>query len=984
MLHKIKTGILPLLLLFMLSFSLVTEAKERELPPLSEKQLLAIESEVKELIIGRAAIPQRVVIDSLFHHSNRLILYFNQALAYYPFKEEEIEPLFSAVKRVLPKELASCKVTIVSNGSALEELILPSSPFGVNRKEEKALVTPLSRAFLPDRGLENRYLALWNSHGYYYNQNKKRWQWQRARLFETIEDLYSGSYVVDFLTPMLENAGATVFLPRERDYSSFELICDNDSNDGNYIEVSGKERWQNSPKAGFANEKKSYLTGENPFKMGSSRVVSTIKRGKESSATWKIEVAKSGYYSLYISYHSFEESSEEAHYTLLHGGGESHFAVNQRMGGGTWIHLGRFYFKEGEKGYTLKLSNRGDKRGLVVSADAIKVGGGVGNIARSDGSYPPHSSNYPRFSEGARYWLQWAGFDHSLYSPTEDKDDYVDDYSCRGRWVNALSGGSSQNPKEEGLSIPIDLSLAFHTDAGVTLNDSIIGTLAIHTRYSEGSDLYPTGANRIEGRYLADFIQSQIVDDIRALYNPKWQRRGLWDRSYAESRMPVVPSLLLELLSHQNFADMRFGLDPQFKFDVSRAIYKGIVNYFSVKSGKELLVAPLPVKNLALELKGESALVSWCGVEDPLTPSASPDRYILYSKVDNGGFDNGVLVKGESVEVEIERGKIYSFKVTAANGGGESFPSEELSLYSAENPKGEVLIINGFTKVAPPYSFNSTDTLFAGFYSQQKSSIPYHYDPSFVGQQYNYIRKLPWEDDDAPGFGASHGDYEKKVIIGNTFNYTHLHGKAFANNGYSFTSISKGAAEALNGGSEKYKIVDLILGKEGGVINRIDSNRVDYSILTEGLVEELSHYLSTGGNLLISGSNVASDLWRGVVSDTTLQQFAKEKLGYNYRSGNGSRRGDVVAAPNSFGFTTDISYHYKPNSSSYHVVSPDAIEPSLMGGETILRYKENALSAAVAYRGEYRTLIFGFPLESIEKEKRREKLFKEIIHFFNR
>ena len=38
--------------------------------------------------------------------------------------------------------------------------------------------------------------------------------------------------------------------------------------------------------------------------------------------------------------------------------------------------------------------------------------------------------------------------------------------------------------------------------------------------------------------------------------------------------------MLLELLSHQNFADMRYGSDPRFKFLVSRAIYKGISTNF--------------------------------------------------------------------------------------------------------------------------------------------------------------------------------------------------------------------------------------------------------------------------------------------------------------------------------------------------------------------------------------------------------------------
>ncbi|HBX21035.1 MAG TPA: hypothetical protein DEF88_11365, partial [Porphyromonadaceae bacterium] len=65
------------------------------------------------------------------------------------------------------------------------------------------------------------------SHGWYYEQKLSRWEWQRARIFQTVEDLYTQSYVVPFLVPMLENAGANVLLPRERDYNTHEIIIDN-------------------------------------------------------------------------------------------------------------------------------------------------------------------------------------------------------------------------------------------------------------------------------------------------------------------------------------------------------------------------------------------------------------------------------------------------------------------------------------------------------------------------------------------------------------------------------------------------------------------------------------------------------------------------------------------------------------------------------------------------------------------------------------
>ena len=78
-------------------------------------------------------------------------------------------------------------------------------------------------------------------------------------------------------------------------------------------------------------------------------------------------------------------------------------------------------------------------------------------------------------------------------------------------------------------------------------------------------------------REYADIVQSQIVHDLQGLFSEDWTRRQIWDRGYRESRTPSCPAMLLELLSHQNFEDMKYGLDPTYRFTVSRAIYKGML-----------------------------------------------------------------------------------------------------------------------------------------------------------------------------------------------------------------------------------------------------------------------------------------------------------------------------------------------------------------------------------------------------------------------
>ena len=57
-------------------------------------------------------------------------------------------------------------------------------------------------------------MAVWASHGRYYDFRTDQWRWQRPGLFGTCEDILTQTIVVPFLMPMLENAGAVVFSPR--------------------------------------------------------------------------------------------------------------------------------------------------------------------------------------------------------------------------------------------------------------------------------------------------------------------------------------------------------------------------------------------------------------------------------------------------------------------------------------------------------------------------------------------------------------------------------------------------------------------------------------------------------------------------------------------------------------------------------------------------------------------------------------------------
>lgn len=104
---------------------------------------------------------------------------------------------------------------------------------------------------------------------------------------------------------------------------------------------------------------------------------------------------------------------------------------------------------------------------------------------------------------------------------------------------------------------------------GHSRTDEIIGSLGIYTTDFNNGQLN-TGIDRYASRDLSDILLTQIQNDIRAAYNIPWTRRSMWNRNYSETRLPSVPSTIIELLSAQNFADMQLGHDPNFKFTVGQ------------------------------------------------------------------------------------------------------------------------------------------------------------------------------------------------------------------------------------------------------------------------------------------------------------------------------------------------------------------------------------------------------------------------------
>lgn len=935
---------------------------------------------------------ESIEIDSL---TQKIIISFDKQFSYIPFREDNTDLIYAKTKKLFYPFSNEFEIVIQSMGYDIKELIpnyyrTDSLKLDRNRlpkfsERNNPVTFNKSKNLMPQNGLLNKNVALWHSHGWYYNHNLDRWLWQRARLFQTVEDIGPISFTLPYIVPMLENAGANVFLPRERDTQLNEVIIDDI--DVNNVLHSDLNIWLTDSTRGFLNFSTPIPANLNPFELGSYKFTK-VDIKEIATAEYIPEIPSSGYYSIYISYQSVDNSSENVLYKVFHTGGVTEFIVNQTIGGSTWIYLDKFKFNKGynpEIGKVI-VSTENSNSGEIVSTDAIRFGGGFGIVERNG-----TTSGRPKFVEAARYFMQFSGLPDTLvYNINDNRNDYKDDYQSRGEWVNFLKGNPSGPNKDrtaKGLGIPIDASIAFHTDAGISNSDTTIGTLSIYTINDLNSkSVFPENYSRLANRDFADILQTEIVNDIKAKYDPVWNRRQLMNAQYSESARPNIPSVLLELASHQNFLDVRFMSDPRFKFDISRSIYKSVLKFLSIQYNFEYVVQPLPVNHFAMEIIGKNSIrLSWKDQIDPLEKTALPNKYILYTSIDDFGFDNGTVSKSNFLEIHnLDFDKIYNFKVAAINDGGESFPSEILSCSFVNNEKPTVLIINGFNRVSPPASI-STDK-FAGFLNNIDQGVPDKYDISFTGEQHNFNPISNWKTDDIPGHGASYADYETKVIAGNTFNYPYIHGKAIKENGYPFISVSDEAV--INGtvNLSNYKFIDLILGEEkttSWTKSFGDSLLgLQYSLFNDKLISNISDFLDKGGNLFISGSYIASDVFLNKY-DSTKINFVNNKLKYTLASNHAVKKGNVISTSNSF-LSKDYEFSFitELNDSMYNAEAPDAIKP-INGSNTLLRYTENYFSAAVGYASKYSVVAFGFPFETISTDADRRKIMGAILKFMN-
>ncbi len=691
----------------------------------------------------------RVTVSNLRVNQNTITVRTNKTLSCLSLSRDQVIELRQLVSTwVLGHR--NGKVSIYTNGYELGELVTHR----MSPRKESDLYTlsarnPLDykeRAWSAANGLDSRTIALWPSHGLYYNRKQNMWHWQRARMWTMVEDLYNYELVHHWLIPMLENAGAYVLEPRARE----------------------------------------------------------------------------GYY--------YQKDS-------------------------TWLWLG--------------------DREAPKDAEVRYMGDGMGCIRRGPDSI---TSGRPQWMEGARYWLEYCGFPDSIWHINGGKDDYKDDLQCRGQWVNYLSGGSRANPSQNGLGIQVDVCLALHTDGNSAQQDSdIIGTLAIYsTQDRSGKHVFPTQTNRIINRDLADYVQTQLVEDIQKQLCPQWTRRELIDAGYCESRYPIVPTVLLEMLSHKNLADIMLGLEPQFQMVACRAIYKGIGRWMQ---GDDFVVQPLPVQAPACMQDGSTGCrIRWSATTDSIEETATPDYYIVYTRENDMDWNTGVRTQDTTYAFQATAGIKYDFYVVAGNDGGISLPSETISFYKGDSTR--TLIVNNYHRTSGPEWF--VDSLRAGIVPGSYP-VPHGTIRTYLGDQWIFdkqrdVKENGWTDDDNCGWGMCHMDYVGQELVGNTFDYPARIGARLATDDHSYESCSVDAITASD--TTIYNELVIYCGQEKG------------TLYPQALRELIARHIAAGSSIIIRGKYLGSGM-----TAPAEKIWAEKTLGYSLRAPKGTNPIGKTNAP---------------------------------------------------------------------------------------
>jgi hypothetical protein len=781
-----------------------------------------------------------------------------------------------------------------------------------------AALTPAARQ--PQGALSGRIVYMNGGHGWTYDPNfSPPWRLMRsAPLLEMNED-YGNVDQLNFFAMYCFNAGAVVVPFRPLGQQTNEVVLDNVSPG-----VTFQGPWSDSVSTIFYG-----APGALPYRYAS------LAASESATATYTPNIPRAGYYPVYTWARHGSDRGDQL-YRIRHTGGETQVRIPHYMVGNGWIYLGEYYFNAGANAASgsVVISNlRSTSTGSVVIADAIRFGNGMGSADNGGGG-----SKYPREDESNRYWIKNSlgqGQSASLYDGSGN--DESDSWSAPPKMTAEMN-------RQEAGDIHKRIHIGFHSNAGGGR-----GSIGLITGY-------PTPYQSA----LAQLIGKEVNDDLVALGSPPlevpWYNRSSFTYSGGYSEIDgrlfnyEMAATIIEVAFHDNENDAKLLRDAKARAAVGKAAMHAVVKFFHQYDTNSpaplafLPEAPTNPRAIAVNTNGHITL-SWTAPVS-LGGSQPPTNYIIYVSTNGYGFGNPISV-GNVISrtlTHLPPNVDYYFRISAANAGGESMPSEVVGCRAAS--------VAGAPRVLVVNAFDRFDRVTNPRQNVTRQPSPY------VAPNANGVIERVWP---------------RRV---NAFDYVVAHGKALAANGRAFDSCQNETIINNQVALANYPIVIWACGNESTADKTFNSTEQ----------ARLTAYLNNGGALFTSGSDIAYDLDRPSGPTPADRNFIRTQLRAMFANDNtGSYTATAVTGAL---FAGRASAGFDNGSAGiYWVRTPDGLTPYGAGAKVALNYSGGSGgAAAIQYDGSAgggRVVFFGFPFETITNPARRTEYMQSILNFLD-
>lgn len=475
--------------------------------------------------------------------------------------------------------------------------------------------------------------------------------------------------------------------------------------------------------------------------------------------------------------------------------------------------------------------------------------------------------------------------------------------------------------------------ISFHSNGttGIPETATARGAITLKNR-----DSWEGGPMPRAFEFSKDIIR-QVDGDLLHFWGLPSRNDAVYTSSYGELTYNNIngemAGTIVEVAFHDTPADSVLLKTAGFRRDSARAVLQGIVDYFADHGNPIDTYLPDSPGKVSAICDGTGGVnLSWSPPPHGEPGADAATGYYIYYSPDGKAWDNGMdVVNVTSYHYDnLTPKKEHYFRISAYNEGGHSFPSETVGVGlppSGQSPR--TLIVSGFRR----------------------------YDNDIVA----------WGSDPKNGTTA-----RVWPCLINSFNYVPVHGKAVASHkGFYFDSASAESVEEELVSLSEYTLVDWILGQEG-------VKDETFSPAEQGIV---SDYLSGGGALFASGSEIAWDLSLNPWATSADRSFLNNSLHVDGSSDNGSDENIIRHSYTSmfygipgFYFTEDYENEI------YGTLSPDALVKSGSGAVPSLIYQDTNLYAAIQYKSDSGSVvIFGFPFETINSEVTRKDVMERIL-----